>query len=221
MVGNERSEQLAFMSLTLQRLSMKAKLTYVPGLCTSKTERFANVNVFRRRVSVGENLLKLWSEGNFTDQDLEAILAHEIGHLMDFGSDSHSSSFRNIMLECLWFSFGIVPLIAYLLTPTLWVLAFSVLLALGWGFSLPWIVRRIEVGVEFEADRKAAVSLVEPNHLANTLLKISSFVSTRGGLGLTTRLVTGAGKLTHPSFSDRVCRLKSLQPSSRRISGGW
>ncbi len=206
----ELSEKVAFMTRTLEELSKKAKLRHTPELFISKSERFASVNVFRNRISIGENLVSLWSNGEFSDGDVEATLAHEIGHLMDFRHDSRSTSFRNMISEAFWFSFGIVPLVVYLISPSMPSLAISALVALGWGFSLPWVVRKVDVRIELEADRNAALHLVTAKQLANALIKISSFSISSSGLGLKAKLSFSVSVLTHPSFSERVHYLRNL-----------
>ena len=198
------------MTQKVEELAKKAHLSKVPELCVSKTERLAHVNVFQWRISVGEYLLSQWAQGNFDEADVEATLAHEIGHLMDFNRNSKSSSFRNLLLESVWLAFGVVPLAVYLLLPSLASMVFCLVLAAGWGFSLPWIVRYIEVHVELEADRKAALFLVKPQQLADALLKISSFGVPVSKFGLAGRLSFLAGTLTHPTFRDRVRHLQAL-----------
>ena len=209
------SEQEAFMKLRMQELATKAKLKRVPELCISKNERLANVNIFQRRISVGEYLCSLWKEGKFSDKDIEATLAHEIGHLMDFRRTSGSKSFRNLLIESLWFSCGMVPLVVYLLSPSVLILTLSLVFAVGWGFSIPWVVRGIEAQIELVADQNAALFLVEPQQLANALVKISSFGVPAKRFGLTGRLSFLAGTLTHPSFNKRVQNLKRLMASAQ------
>ncbi len=204
-----QQKQVAFLSDKLSELCNKAKLK-PPELCISKTERLANVNVYQNRVSVGEKLLGLWQQGKFSDHDMEATLAHEVGHLMDFYGNSHSHSFRNLLAESFWFSFGILPVVLYVLLPTFETLVVAVLLAVGWALSLPFIMRHVEVKIEFEADRNAALYLVSPQQLADALVKISTLSLSSCGLGLSSRLAVMVAKVTHPSFSDRVRYLKSL-----------
>ncbi len=203
------SQQVAFLTKTIEKLAKKAKLQRIPELCISKTERLANVNVFQNRISVGEHLLGLWAEGIFNEADMEATVAHEIGHLMDFRRDSKSSNFRNLLAESFLVSFGIVPIVIYLLSPMFSTLIIAVLLALGWGVSLPLVMRRVEVRIEFEADRNAALYLVEPKQLADALLKISSF-GMPDSRGLASRVSFWAGTRLHPSFNERVRFLQSL-----------
>jgi Zn-dependent protease with chaperone function len=204
------SQQEAFMAQKVEELAKKANLKRVPDLCISKNERLANVNIFASRIGVGEYLCSLWRDGKFDEKDVEATLAHEVGHLMDFCLNSASRSFRNLIFESSWFAFGIVPLIIYLLIPSFATLVFCVALAAVWGSTLPWIVRRIEVKIELEADQNAALYLVEPQQLANALLKISSFDVPVKKFGLVGRLSFLAGTLTHPTFNERVQQLQKL-----------
>ena len=203
-------EQHAFLKEKVEELGKKAGLRRAPELSISKHERFASVNVFQKRISLGENLLSLWQQGKFSDKDIEATIAHEVGHLMDFRRDSDSSNFRNLLIESLWFSFGIVPIVTYVLLPSVTWLFVSILVALGWGLSLPWIVRRVEVRIEFEADRKAAMFLVEPQQLVAALVRIGSLGKPPKTPGVTAKMSFLAGTLTHPSFKERICYLQNL-----------
>jgi len=203
------SEQFDFLKQKIEVLSKKAGLSNVPELSISKSERLANVNPFQCRISVGETILSLWREGKFSDSDMEATLAHEIGHLMDFRKDSHSKSFRNLLFESLWIASCVVPLVIYLVSPSLMTLIVAGAIAVTWGFLLPWVVRRVEVGIELEADRNAAIYLVNPEQLASALNKISSFGLPARTLGFTARLSFLAGTLTHPTFTERLRQLQT------------
>jgi Zn-dependent protease with chaperone function len=213
-VSNENSDlpiqQVAKLNSMISKLSEKAGLRRVPGLVISKNERFASVNVFSFRIGVGENLLSLWSQGKFDDSDMEAAIAHEIGHLMDFKSGSRTSSFRNLLLESAWLSCGLVPLVVCILFPSALTIKLSVGFALGWGISIPLLIRTLERKIEFEADRNAALYLVEPAHLANALSKIKALCIPVKCFALSGRVRGIVGMLTHPSFDDRISRLNGL-----------
>jgi Zn-dependent protease with chaperone function len=198
------------MEQKLKELSKKACLSSTPELYISKHERLASVNVFQRRITVGEYLITQWCEGKFNDADIEATLAHEVGHLMDIGHGSKSSNFRNLIFASMWFLFGTFPLIVYLFWPSIITLIFSVLFAVGWGFSLPRIVRRIDVNVELEADKNAALHLVEPKQLAEALAKISALRKPTYHSGLMTKIGSLIGIITHPTFSERINHLNNL-----------
>ena len=203
-------EQYAFLKTKIRELSRKAGLQKEPDFVVSKRERLASVNIFQKRISIGQHMLSLWQQGKFDDNDIEATIAHEIGHLMDFMNNSNSSSFRNLLLESLWFSFGVVPLILYILFPSASWLMCSALIAIIWAISLPWVVRHVEVHIELEADRKTALYLVNPQQLAMALEKISSFGMPPNKLGFTAKMAFLAGTLTHPTFRERVRFLQNL-----------
>ncbi len=203
MASEDFTEQVATVKQQLRELAKKANLHKIPDVSVSKNERFASVNIFQKRISVGTYLLSLWKQGKLSDDDVEATLAHEVGHLMDFRCDSGSTSFRNLLVESLWFSFGVVPLAMYLFAPEAASAMLSGILALEWAVSIPFIVRQVDFRVEFEADRNAATLLVAPQKLSNALFKISCFAEPSKAFSFTSRLSFLAGKLTHPSFAQR------------------
>lgn len=204
------SQQIAILEHTLRELSKKANFSKVPEFYITKRERLASVNVFQRRIYVGENLLNLWKEGEFTDADVEATIAHEIGHLMDLGYGSHSSNFRNVLFISMWFIFGMFPLAFYIISPSTATLTFSVIFAICWGFSLPLIIRRIDVKVELEADKNAALYLVEPAQLATALKKISALRASYRPFGLSSKFNSLFSVVTHPTFNERINHLNQL-----------
>ncbi len=210
MTNEDSSGQLAFMTQKLGELAAKARLRKAPDVCISKNERFASVNVFEKRISVGEYLLSLWKQGKFSDEDVEATLAHEVGHLMDFKRESTSPSFRNLLVESLWFSFGVVPLVICLFLPFTSFFLAAVILAIGWGISIPFIVKYVDDRIEFEADKNAATHLVAPQQLASALVKISSHAVPTKPFDLSARMSFLANTLTHPSFAERVRNLQRL-----------
>lgn len=206
------NQQIALLQQMVDELAKKANLSIIPELHVSKNEQLASVNIFQRRITIGERLLKLWREGQFTDADVEATLAHEVGHLMDLSRESESASFRNLIFASMWFVFGIFPFVVYAFVPSIEILIFSILFAVVWGFSLPRILRRIDVKVELEADKNAALYLVEPKKLADALTKIQALKASKKILGPRTLLSGFVGMVTHPSFKERINHLNNLNP---------
>jgi Zn-dependent protease with chaperone function len=204
------AHQLTKLNTMISAVSRKAGLQRVPGLFVSKKERFVSVNVFDFRISVGETFLSLWEQGVFSDKEVEAAVAHEIGHLMDFRLGSGSSSFRNLILESGWLGCGVVPLVICILFPSELVFRLSIAFALGWGVSIPLLIRRFAAKIEYEADRNAAVHLVEPAHLASALSMIKA-LTVHGKYFEFSGILPGfVGKLTHPPLDERIRRLDSL-----------
>ncbi len=204
------SQQVATLQQILKDLAKKANLSITPELHISKREQLASVNIFQRRVTVGENLLDLWREGKFDYEDVEATLAHEVGHLMDLGRESRSASFRNLIFASMWFVFGIFPFVVYAFFPSFEILAFSIIFLICWGFSLPRILRRIDVNVELEADKNAALYLVDPKKLTAALTKIHSLKTSSKSFGFASMVGSFVSIITHPSFKERINHLNSL-----------
>ena len=204
------AHQLTKLNIMISAVSHKAGLQRVPGLFVSKNERFVSVNVFDFRIGVGENLLSLWEQGVFSDDEVKAAVAHEIGHLMDFRRGSGSSNFRNLILESGWLVCGVVPLTICILFPSEFVFRSSIAFALGWGVSIPLLIRRFAAKIEYEVDKNAATRLVEPAHLASALSKINA-LTVRGKYFEFSGILPGfVGKLTHPPIDERIRRLDSL-----------
>jgi hypothetical protein len=199
-----RYQQIARLSKMIQRLSERAGLNRVPAISTSWKERFASVNLFQFRICIGETLLSLWKQGEFNESDVEAVIAHEIGHLMDFKRGSHSASFRNLLLESTWFSCGLVPLVISILFPSATVFRLCIAFAIGWVFSIPLLIRRFERKVEFEADKNAVLFMVEPEQLANALTKMKAMTNPIRFFSPFSGLTGFMGRLTHPTFDDRI-----------------
>ena len=185
---------------------MKAGLQQTPELQISKTERLASVQVFRKQITVGENLLSHWQQGELDEKDVEAVLAHEIGHLMDFNRGLRSASFRRLLGERMYFAFAIAPLLIYFTYPSPASLMLSMVSFMGWAVLLPWVFRRTEFHIELEADRHAARYLVEPQRLAELFEKKHVFAPVKKS-GLTKRIKHGVGLLTHPSLNERLHNL--------------
>ena len=216
-----RAKQVATLNAMIAKFSEKAGLRRVPELCVSENERFAGVNVFSLRIVVGENLLDLWAQGKFDDSDVEAAVAHEVGHLMDLRHGSRSSSFRNLIFESLWFSCGLIPLVTCILFPSTLIFRLSLGFAVAWGVSVPLLIRSLERKIEFEADRNAALFLVEPAHLASVLGKIKAVCVPVKCFAFSARMRGIVGVLTHPSFDERINRLNGISRFGLTLMKLW
>ena len=129
---------------------------------------------------------------------------------MDLGHESKSANFRNLIFASMWCIFGMLPLVAYILSPTVEMLILSIICAVGWGFSLPRVLRRIDVKVELAADKNAALYLVEPQQLAAALAKISNLRTPTKPFGFMNHLAGFFGIITHPTFKERIIHLNTL-----------
>ncbi|MCW4006815.1 MAG: M48 family metallopeptidase [Candidatus Bathyarchaeota archaeon] len=204
------SYELAFIQRKLGELAVKAKLETPPQLEISQNEKLASIRVFRRQITVGENFLQHWRSGSFDEKDVEATLAHELGHMMDFSRFFRSASFWSLLLERFYFALVLVPVLVCFACPSITSLLVSSLIFVCWALLLPWITRNTGILIEIEADKNAATYLVEPKQLADTLLKINALVVPIKKFGLAARLDFLAGMLTQPSCSERLKHLDTL-----------
>jgi Zn-dependent protease with chaperone function len=90
----------------------------------------------------------------------------------------------------------------------LWYFLFYLLLA--GDFLCRIIIHRIDINVELEADKNAALHLVEPKQLADALTKINSLRKITRPSGLIAKFGSFIGIITHPTFNERINHLNSL-----------
>lgn len=204
------NHEVALIRQKIDELTGKANLKTPPQLEISQTEKLASIRVFRKQITVGENFLKHWKNGAFDEKDVEATLAHEIGHLMDFSRVLRSASLWSLFLERFYFALVLVPILVCVACPSLTSLLVSTLIFTAWALVLPWITRNTGILIEIEADKNAATYLVEPQQLANTLIKINNLVAPVKKFGLAARLDFLAGMLTQTSFNERIRHLNKL-----------
>lgn len=200
------SQQIAVIEQKIAELSNKAKLNKVPKLIVSKGERLASTRVFLNQVIVGEYMLSQWQEGAFSENDVYASLAHEIGHRMDFSRNIRSVNFRYSSMRLLYVAIGLVLVWLVLLPqlPNSWVLPLAVFAV--WVAFLPWIIMRTGVPVELEADKNAVGCLISADQLADSVVKKSRLAPAEN-LGLIGTLGFLCNVLSHPSLKERLHNL--------------
>jgi Zn-dependent protease with chaperone function len=192
-------KQKDFVENAVERLSRKAKLNKVPKLNFSRLERTANSGAFLNTITVGLNLLSKLDKGELDENDVEAIIAHEIGHRVDFSRKFHSANYRNTIIENVYVLFVVPLILIYFLIPP----PLTILILLIWAFFMPWIIKSSRVPSELEADRNAAELLVGGQQLAISLVKITRFpklnnVGPIGTWGFVNR------ELSYPSLNERL-----------------
>jgi hypothetical protein len=84
-------QQVNLMKQKIEKLAKKACFKRIPMLRISKDEHlFAEASLLRKKITIGSKLLSQWQKGEIDENDVEVILAHEVGHLMDFERKFHS-----------------------------------------------------------------------------------------------------------------------------------
>jgi Zn-dependent protease with chaperone function len=163
-------QQIAIIKQKVEKLARHAKLRKIPKLKISKKDPIAHASFLRKEITIGTKLLAQWQRGEIDETDIEATLAHEIGHLMDFERRFSSVFFRYNAILASYLILGVILLqiVSRLSVQAPWILPLSVFLL--WTIFLPWMVRRTSVAVQFEADNNAT-KLVDDQQLANSIVK--------------------------------------------------
>lgn len=199
-------QQVNIMKQKVEKLAKKAKFKKTPTLKISKDEHLlAKASILRKKITVGTKLLSQWQKGEIDENDVEVTLAHEIGHLMDFERKFHSVFLRYnaIVVLYLVLGFGLLKLVWFPHLAEPWIL--PLLIFIVWAFFLHWILRRVSLAVQFEADKNGA-SLVSDEQFANSIIKRRRFRDTKGfGLIETWELLLYV--ILSPSISERLKNL--------------
>jgi hypothetical protein len=146
----------------------------MPEVKISKNELIACAGYFPRNVQVGKNWLLSWEKGLIDEDDVDATLAHEIGHLMDF-----AKGIRSVFVKSGFIIAGYLFLIV-LLFASLDAFQISgipgkpwveyVLVFIVWLSFAPWITRSRGLATQLEADRYAC-QLIGRRKMAEALSK--------------------------------------------------
>ena len=198
-------KQLAFINRRIDEFTKKARLRKRPKLKRYKGLTPASANGFLNRLYVSENFLEEWERGSYEENDVDALLAHEFGHLIAFEKSRLEPVKSFLFIVYLTLLPGILV--------TYWSLQIhepgmiSTVIMVCWFFFLPWITRRVYVPAEIEADNNAiAFNLADAQQLADALLKrISTHKREKWGPSETLELLWSM--LTHPSLYETLQNL--------------
>ena len=168
-------QQISIIKQKVKEIARKANLD-VPEIKISEKEDIASACFLKKKIVIGTKMLHQLKNGEIDEDDVEAILAHEIGHLMDFDRKFRSVYFQGTVVGIAYLIFGIILLGICLILASLELRVMSFYLFLLWSFFLPWILRKNSLAAQFEADRNAS-KLIGNLKLANYVTKKFKFYS--------------------------------------------
>jgi Zn-dependent protease with chaperone function len=210
-------QQIKSIEEKIKDLSSKAKLKKTPRMKRFKGP-LPSAYYFGRRNELGisDTMLKEWQEGLRDEQDVDATLAHEVGHAISHQQKSHY--YRRVAIH----SMALIPMVivfvlrAFIFSAILQSLVLAALLIsfIIWVFCLPWVVRTAYIPSELEADSNAVdYGLVIPKQLIRQMVRAANVSPSTG----TSPLQTWAfmwNVLKHPSMGDRLrnlsCRIENV-----------
>ncbi len=199
-------DQVNIIKQKIEKLAKKAELKEIPTLKISKAEHLvAEASILRKKITVSTGLLSQWQKGEIDENDVEVVLAHEIGHLMDFDRKFHSVFFRYnaVVVLYLFLGVGLPKLVFFRHLAEPWIP--PLLIFVIWAFFFHWICRRVSLAVQLEADKNGA-SLVTDEQFANSITKRKPFhVAKDFGLIETWEFLRHV--ISSPSISERLQNL--------------
>jgi len=210
------------MKQQVEKLSKKALFKKAPILKISKNEYpLAKASILRRRITIGTKLLSQWQQSEIDENDVEVILAHEIGHLIDFERKFSSVFLRYNAIVVLYLVLGVVlPRLvwfSHLAEP----LVPPIMIFIIWATFLVWILRRGACTVQLEADKNGA-RLMKEEQFVNSIVKRIEFRGTKG-FGIVETWEMFIHMILWPSLSERLRNLnfeiKKHQIEIQRIKG--
>ncbi len=199
------NRQLQTMTNMIEQLARKAGFEKTPKLKISKDAHLlAKASFWKKKITVGAQLLTQWQRGEIDENDVEVTLAHEMGHLIDFDRKFGSVFFRYNAVGC--FCFALVFVLPRLVWfPHLFEPWFPpVLVSLLWGAFFLWVIRAISHTVQLDADKKGA-DLLTKEQFANSYSKRR--VSRKWGLGPIETWELLLTVVLVPSFDERLQNL--------------
>jgi len=172
-------EEIRICARVVSNLAKLAKLPEIPDVKFSKKERYAKASFCKCEVIVGKQLFEDLKSGRLNQDDIEVVLAHEVGHLMDFRRKLKSVYLKSVASSTAYLFLLTLLLIEILSfwSENLWMRLWAVLLFVGFLF-LPYVLRKAALASQLEADKNAA-RLIEPEKIANSIIKRSLCTTTR------------------------------------------
>jgi len=198
-------QQVNVIKQKVAELTRKANLKAIPEIKISEKENLARASFSKKKIIIGIKLLSQLKNGEIDEDDIEAILAHEIGHLMNFDRKFGSVYFKGTVIVAAYLILGIILLkIGSLLTlPEPCVI--SIYFFLIWSFFLPWIIRKNSLACQFEADKNAS-KLIGNLKMVNSIAKRFRFYPYKNVSVIETwKLLYHV--IFFPSFSERLRNL--------------
>ena len=96
-------KETEIMQQILEKMNERAQLKTVPSIKISKIREAAKVDFTKPRIAVSERELKKWQNGELDTNDIEALLAHEFGHLIDLKNGVRSVLVKSTIKVVLYF----------------------------------------------------------------------------------------------------------------------
>jgi Zn-dependent protease with chaperone function len=200
------------------KLANEAKLEKVPKIEISKEWVAARANFRSPKITISEAVLTKWKEGEMNTDDIEILIAHEIGHLIDFQKGLRSVSVQSATKIVLYIFAVFVSFLAstvfFSAGATLIFGLISLFALITLLYSFPYEIRKWALRAQLEAD-KNAYKLVDKKRFAIDI--VSGFrLSDRDQHGIKWTWMLLLNTLVWPRVSERLKNL-SIKPEDIEV----
>lgn len=207
----------------------KSKLRKMPKIrVTEDLTYLGGAPIFFNEIRLSRlTLLDRWEKGELETEDVEATLAHEFGHRIDFSKKLSSFEFKYGLIKIIYLALGVLlfmllylneffvkqlvnqlglsnslfalfPIVAF---PSFLIIVFAI-----WILLFPWVLRRTSIPIELKADENAIeYRLIEPQQMVQSILK--QYSSPKASPNSKMKLDTFYNWLIHPMLSERLRNL--------------
>ncbi len=174
-------QEIAYIDKKIDEFCQKAQLKKPKRKIFKSASPPANSNSLLNELRISEYLLKRWKNGIISKEDIDATIAHEFGHMIDYREKSPFQKLAYggfsfvyvLILLGLGLSFAFLSAylvtISYLLAPV--IILFLFWFVLVWVLFLPTVLRKAHFADELAADCYAiSYSLTDAQQLANIVV---------------------------------------------------
>jgi Zn-dependent protease with chaperone function len=211
-------EETKVVEQIVEKLANAAKLKTAPEIKISKAQRpLARAHFLHSKITISEAVLRRLKDGKMNIDDIESLLAHEVGHLVDFQKGLRSVGFKSaagvVVLTLTVVGLALVLCASVISTGIMGALSLLVFLILLCLF--PYVFRNWALRAQLEADRNAS-SLIEKERFAIAIVRQFNAPTLYGIVETWTLLLDS---ISWPRIEERLRNI-SLKPKDIQIRFG-
>jgi hypothetical protein len=164
-------EEIAEIKQIVKKFYDIAPLKKIPQIKVAQLKESARVDFTKLRITISENELKKWQKGISDVEDMEALLAHEYGHLIDLQRGLKSVLVKSTIKQVLYFIAGAGLLIGTTIFSSVSILSLVMVLTFFlWIIIFPYFNGKCAITAQLEADTNAS-KLIGRERLASAIIR--------------------------------------------------
>jgi len=145
-------------------------LKKIPEIKVAQLKESAKVDFTKHRITISENELKKWKKGISDVEDMEALLAHEYGHLIDLQRGLKSVLVKSTIKQVLYLLAGGGLIGTAIFSSNSILSLFMVLAFFLWIIIFPYFNGKCAITAQLEADTNAS-KLIGRERLGSAIIR--------------------------------------------------